>query len=170
MCISFLFSFAFHFFSQLLVSLPQTTILPCCISFSWGWSWSLPPIQYHEPLFIVLQALYLSDLTPWIYLSLPLYNSKGFNLSHTWWFSGFSYFLQFKSEFCNKEFTILATVSSWYCFCWLYRVSPSLAAKNITNLILVLTIWWCPCVESFVLLEAVFAMSCSKLGEGGKIS
>ena len=34
------------------------------------------------------------------------------------------------------------------------RASPSLAAKNIINLILVLTIWWCPCVEySPVLLE-----------------
>ena len=39
----------------------------------------------------------------------------------------------------------LATVSSWSCFCWLYRASPSLAAKNIINLISVLTIWWCPC-------------------------
>ena len=49
---------------------------------------------------------------------------------------------------------IWATVSSWSCFCWLYRVSPSLAAKNIINLILVLTIWWCSCVESsLVLLE-----------------
>ena len=27
------------------------------------------------------------------------------------------------------------TVSSWYCFCWLYRTPPSLAAKNIINLI-----------------------------------
>ena len=26
----------------------------------------------------------LSDLIPWIYLSLPLYNHKGFNLGHTW--------------------------------------------------------------------------------------
>ena len=43
---------------------------------------------------------------------------------------------------------IWATVSSRSCFCWLYRVSPSLAAKNIINLISVLTIWWCPCVES----------------------
>ena len=49
---------------------------------------------------------------------------------------------------------IWATVSSWSCFCWLYRVSPSLAAKNIINLISVLTIWWCPCAESsLVLLE-----------------
>ena len=39
--------------------------------------------------------------------------------------------------------------------CWLYRASPSLAEKNIINLILVLSIWWCLCVESsLVLLEA----------------
>ena len=61
---------------------------------------------------------------------------------------GFPYFLQFKSEFGNKEFMIWATVSSWPCFCWLYWVSPSLAAKNIINLISVLTIWWCSCVVS----------------------
>ena len=49
---------------------------------------------------------------------------------------------------------IWATVSSWSCFCWLYRASPSLAAKNIINRISMLTIWWCPCVESsLVLLE-----------------
>ena len=68
--------------------------------------------------------------------------------------SGFPYFLQLKSEFGNKKFMIWATVSSWSCFCWLYIASPSLAAKNITNLISVLTIWWCPCVESsLVFLE-----------------
>ena len=55
---------------------------------------------------------------------------------------------------------IWATVSSWSCFCWLYRASPSLAAKNMINLILVLTIWWCPCVESsLVLLEEGVAMT-----------
>ena len=31
------------FLSQLFVRLPQSTILPLCISFSWGGSWSLPP-------------------------------------------------------------------------------------------------------------------------------
>ena len=41
---------------------------------------------------------------------------------------------------------IWATVGSWSCFCWLYRASPSLAAKNIINLISVFTIWWCSCV------------------------
>ena len=49
---------------------------------------------------------------------------------------------------------VWATVSSWSCFCWLYRASPSLATENIISLISVLTIWWCPCIESsLVLLE-----------------
>ena len=94
----------------------------------------------------------LSDLTPWAYLSLLLY--KGFNLGHPWMAQWFSYFLQFKSEFSNKEFMIWAIVSSQSCFCWLYRAYSSLAAKNIINLILVLTAWWCPWVgSSLVLLE-----------------
>ena len=49
---------------------------------------------------------------------------------------------------------IWATVSSQSCFCWLYRASSSLTAKNIINLISVLAIWWCLHVEfSLVLLE-----------------
>jgi len=48
---------------------------------------------------------------------------------------------------------VWATVSSWSCFCWLYRASPSLAAKNIIILILVLAIWWCPCIESYVYMS-----------------
>ena len=36
---------------------------------------------------------------------------------------------------------IWATVSSRSCFCWLYRSSLSLAAKNIINLILIFSIW-----------------------------
>ena len=32
--------------------------------------------------------------------------------------SCFPYFLQFKSEFCNKGFMIWATIGSWSCFCW----------------------------------------------------
>jgi len=38
MGISFLFSFAFHFYSQLFVMPPQTTVWPFCISYPWGWS------------------------------------------------------------------------------------------------------------------------------------
>ena len=65
-----------------------------------------------------------------------------------------SLLFQYKSEFGNKEFMIWATVSSRACFCWLYRFSPSLAAKNIINVILVLGIWWWSCVEfSLALLE-----------------
>jgi len=77
-------------FSQLFVRPHQTTILPFCISFSWGWSWSLLPVQCHEPSSIVLQVLCLLDLIPWIYFSLLLYNHKGFDLGRTWmvqWFS-----------------------------------------------------------------------------------
>jgi len=49
---------------------------------------------------------------------------------------------------------IWATVSSRFNFCWLYRAFPSLTAKNIISLISVLTIWWCSCVKSsLVLLE-----------------
>ena len=59
---------------------------------------------------------------------------------------------------------IWATVSSRYCFCWLYRAFPSLAAKNIINLISVLTIWWCPCVESSLMLleEGVWKLAAAK--------
>ena len=47
---------------------------------------------------------------------------------------------------------IWAAVSSQSCFCWLYRASSSLAAKDIINLISVLTTWWCPCVKSSLML------------------
>ena len=58
----FLLCFSLPFFSQLFVRPPQTAILLFCVSFSWGWSWSLFPVQCHEPSSIVHQALYLSDL------------------------------------------------------------------------------------------------------------
>ena len=54
--------FSLLFFSQLFVRPPQTANLLFCISFTWGWSWSLSPIQCHEPLSIVHQAVCLSDL------------------------------------------------------------------------------------------------------------
>ena len=55
-----------------------------CISFLWGWSWSLSPVQCHKPPSIVLQTPYLSDLIPWTYFSHAVYNHKGFDLDHTW--------------------------------------------------------------------------------------
>ena len=56
MDISFLFSFAFRFSSQLFVRPHQTIILPFCISSCWLF-WSLLPVQCYEPWSIVLQAL-----------------------------------------------------------------------------------------------------------------
>ena len=49
-----------------------------------GWSWSLPPVQCQGCPSIVLQALCLSDLIPWIYLSLSVFNGKGFGLGRVW--------------------------------------------------------------------------------------
>ena len=124
--ISFPFSFAFLFF--LFVRPPQTTILPSCVSFSWGWFRSPPPVQYYEPLSIVFQALCLPDLIPWIYLSPPLYNHKWFDLGHT---------LEVFPTFFNLSLKF-AIRSWWYepqslpGLVWLYRASPSLTAKNIT--------------------------------------
>ena len=150
----FLLCLSLFFFPQF-IRPSQTAILPLCISFSWGWSWSLPPVQCNEPPSIVHQALSLSDLILWIYFSLPLYNHKGYDLGHM--SSGFPYFLQFQSEFGNKEFMIWVTVSSWSCFCWLYGASPSLAVNNIISLISVLSIWWCPCVQSSLVLFETWA-------------
>ena len=83
-----------------------------------------------------------SDLIPWIYLSLSLYNHKEFDLGHTLIVQWFSLLSSTKVWIFNKEFMIWATGSSQSCFCWLYRASLSLAAKNIITLLSVVTIWW----------------------------
>ena len=88
--LSFFPSLSFLFFLQLFVKSTQTITFPSCICFSLGWSWSPLSAQCYKALSIVLQALCLPDLIPWIYFSLPLYNHKGFDLDHTWmvyWFS-----------------------------------------------------------------------------------
>ena len=93
--ISFLFSFAFHFSSFLsyLEGLLRQPFCLFCISFSCGWFWLPPSVQSHEPPSIVLQALCLSDLIPWIYFSLLLYNHKGLDLGQTCTVYWFFYFL-----------------------------------------------------------------------------
>ena len=64
------------FFIQLFARPPQKIILPFCISFSWGWFWSPPTLQWHKPLSIVLQALYQ------IYsLNLFLFSHYGIHIS-----------------------------------------------------------------------------------------
>ena len=146
----FLPCFLLLFFSQLFVRPPQTNLLLfsfflffffflhffflgiILVTASYTMSWS----SAHSSSGTV------SDLISWVCLSLPLYNHKGFDLVIPEWSSGFPYFLKYKCEFGNKELMIWATVSSWSCFCGLYRACLSLAAKNIISLISVLTIWW----------------------------
>ena len=93
------------FFSQLFLRPPQAIILPFCIFFPLGMvlitaSCTMSRTSIHS------SSGTLSDLIPWIYLSLPLYNHKGFDLVIPEWSSGFPYFLQFESKFGNKEFMI----------------------------------------------------------------
>ena len=69
------------------------------------------------------------------------------------WFRSYLNGLVFFPTFFNSSLNFAvksswATVSSGSYFCWLYRASLSLATKNIINLISVLIIWWCLCVES----------------------
>jgi len=52
--VSFFLCLLLLFFFQLFVRPPQTTILHFFVSFSWGWSWSLPPVASYEPVSIVL--------------------------------------------------------------------------------------------------------------------
>ena len=142
----FSFTFWFFFFSAICKAF-ETTNLAFCISSSWGWSWSLLPAQCHKPPSIVLLTLYeIYSLESICHFNCVII--RDFIYIITEWSSDFPYFLQFKSKFGNKEFTIWAIVSSQSCFRWLNRASPSLATKNIINLISVLTIQWCPCVES----------------------
>ena len=151
MDVSFLFSFSFHFFSQLFVRPPQITILPCCISFSWGWFWPLFPARGYKPPFIVLWVLCLSALIPWIYLSLPCTVIRDLIQVIPECLVVFPTYFSLSLNFAIRS----SWAEPWSApghFCWLYRASPSLAGNNIISLILVLTIWWCPCVESYRLL------------------
>ena len=107
----FLICFSFLFFTWLFVRPPQIAILLYCISFSLGMV--LVPVSCTISWTSVHSSLgTLSDLISWVYFSFLLYNHRGFDLGHTEWPSDFPYFLQFKSEFGNKEFVIWATVSS----------------------------------------------------------
>ena len=93
----------------------------------------------------------------WMLSFKPTFSPSSFTFVKRFFSSSFQFY---KSEFCNKELMVWATVSSKSCFCWLYRASPSLAAKNTINWISVLTIWWCLRVESsLVLLEGEFGMT-----------
>ena len=93
----------FLFFSQLFLKTPHTTILPSYIYFSLGWFWSLPPEQCYKPLSILLQALSLPALIPWIYSSPSLYNNKEFDLGYPRGSSCFLYFLNLSLNFAIRH-------------------------------------------------------------------
>ena len=109
-----------------------------------------------------MKFLYQIVLPPEVLLSYSSTRSNPLNVfltstakSQGTWFKSYLNGLLVFPTFFNLSLNlaiIWATVSSGSCFCWLYRPSPSLAAKNIINLISVLTVWWCPCVESSLML------------------
>ena len=89
MGVSFLFPFAFCFSSFLscLSDLRQPLCLFAFLFLGDGFDHNLLH-QCYKTLSIVPQALCLSDLIPWIHLSLTLCNHKGFhsdNFSMAWW-------------------------------------------------------------------------------------
>ena len=59
----FLLCFLLLFFSQLFVRPPQTAILLFCISFPWGWSWSLSPVQCHSLAYEITQPMKTNHTT-----------------------------------------------------------------------------------------------------------
>ena len=81
---SFVLCLSLLFFAQLFVRTPQTTTLPSCIFFSLRRFWSLPTVECHKTLSIVLLTVCLPDLISWIYSHLHMYNHKWFYLGHTW--------------------------------------------------------------------------------------
>ena len=109
----------------------------------------------------------LSDLIPLIYFSLPVYNCKWFDLGLLEWLNGFPTDFNLSLDLIIRSSWSEAQSAPGLVFCWVYSVSPCLAAKNTINLILVLTIWWCPCVESSLMLleEGVYHDPCVLLAE-----
>ena len=93
-------------FSAICNGLLRQSFCLFCVYFPWGWSWSSSHVQCHEPLSIVLQALCISDLIPWIYLSLPLYNPKG---------SGKEYV---KAVYCQPAYLTYMQSTSWEMLDW----------------------------------------------------
>ena len=80
---------------------------------------------------------------------------------HFEWPSGCLYLLPSKFNFAIRAHD-LSHSHLQVLFFWLYTAFPLLAAKNVINLISVLTIWWCPCVESSLALleESVCYVLC----------
>ena len=136
--------------SAVLGILQARTLKWVAISFSNAWKWKLKVKSFSR---IWLLA------TPWTaaYQAPP---SMGFSRQEYW--SGvplpspvvFPTFFNLSLNFAIRISWLEPQSAPGLVFSWFYRACSSLATKNIINLISVLTIWWCPCVESsLVLLE-----------------
>ena len=117
--LSFLFSFAFCFPYQLFVKPPQTTILPFCIFF-------LGVILITASCTILWTSLHsssgtLSDLILWLYLSLLLYNHKGFDLGR---------FLHSFLQWSWSYIFLLPVLCFVYFNVWIVMVSTEIANSN----------------------------------------
>ena len=130
MSISFLFSFAFH--SSLFSAVCETSSEN---HFAFLHFFFLGMVLITASCTISQTSIHsssgiLSDLTPWIYFSLHCIIVRDLIWLILERSSGFSCFLQFKSEFFSKEFVIWVTVSSGSCFAdcieclhlWLQRI------------------------------------------------
>ena len=78
----FLLCLSLRFFS-LFVRPPQTIILPFCITFLGGMVLITASCTMLQ-VFVHSSSGTLSYLIHWIYLPIPLYNHKEFDLGHTW--------------------------------------------------------------------------------------
>ena len=69
--------------SLAICKISSNSLPPCILFLGDGFGHCLL-YNVRVPLSIILQALCLSDLIPWIYLSFLPYNHKGFDLGRTW--------------------------------------------------------------------------------------
>ena len=81
--LSLLFCFLLLLFSAILKDSSDDQFAFLFLSYCLERFWPPPPVQCYELLSIVLQACYISGLTPSICSSPPLYNHKRFYIGHT---------------------------------------------------------------------------------------
>ena len=84
MLISFFFSFAFHFSSFTAICKAYSDSHFVFLHLFFLGMILIPASYTMSQTSIHRSSGTLSDLIPWIYLSLTLYNCKGFDLGHTW--------------------------------------------------------------------------------------
>ena len=79
----FLLCLLLHLFAQLSVKLPQKTSFHSGISFFLGMVLIMSSAQWLWTSIHSSSGI-LSDLIPWVYISISVYNHKGFDLGHNW--------------------------------------------------------------------------------------